>query len=84
MRTDFKLDDNAKTPISPEKTKKILKEHGAIVTIDQAKSIVEFLNNLDEISLAVYVDGNASTLSKLEPEQLTGKNSVKKIKAKNS
>ena len=80
----FNMDDNARPVISPEKAQRIHKEHGTIVTIEQAKSIVEFLKNLAEISLAVYVDGNASTLSKLEPKQLTEKSSIKKKKTKNS
>jgi hypothetical protein len=63
MIDDISPDDKSKAPIYLKKAQKLLKEHGTIVTIEQATSIVEFLNHLAEISLAVYIDGRRSTVS---------------------
>ncbi|MDI3321355.1 hypothetical protein [Pinibacter soli] len=41
--------------ISPEKIVEILKEHGTHVTIEEAKIILEFMNNLASIAINVYV-----------------------------
>ena len=49
-----------KKAISPEKVQKILKEDDTIVSIEQAKAILKFLNCLAEISLAAYIEGQRS------------------------
>ena len=41
--------------IKPEKAQQMLKQAGLEVTIEQAAKILEFLNNLAEISIAVYL-----------------------------
>lgn len=42
-------------PIKPEKAQEILKNSGLEISLDEAKIILEFLNNLANISLAVYL-----------------------------
>ncbi len=41
-------------PFTPEETVEILKKHGEIVTIEEAKLILEFLRNLAKLALEQY------------------------------
>jgi len=47
---------NGQKQVTPEKAQKILKEHGTIVTLEQAKRIVEFRSRLADIAIGVYLD----------------------------
>ena len=49
--------------LPPEKAQKILKEHGTIVTLEQAKGILEFLNLIAETSIEAYINGHVKNPS---------------------
>lgn len=42
-------------PITPQQAIEILKKHGTIVTLEQAKKILEFMNKLSKIAIEHYV-----------------------------
>lgn len=47
--------------ISPEKIVEVLKKHGTEVSIDQAGKILEILNTLAEIAVAIYLTRQRNT-----------------------
>lgn len=47
--------------MTPKKAQTILKKHGTIVTIREAKIIVDFLNMLAVISIEIYMKANNNT-----------------------
>ncbi len=46
---------NIKYSITPEQAVKILREHGTIVTIEEAKLILEFMYKIAKLSVKQYV-----------------------------
>jgi pyridoxine 5'-phosphate synthase PdxJ len=43
-------------PMTPEKAQKILREGGLDLPIEKVKLVLEFLNNLANIAVSVYLD----------------------------
>lgn len=54
--------------MSPEKVIQILKEHGTIVTLDEAKIILDFMNMLASITVEIYLKKESENANKLAEE----------------
>ncbi|MFH6961655.1 hypothetical protein ACHRVK_03625 [Flavobacterium plurextorum] len=52
------MEDNITDEISPEKAKQILSEDGIDVTVEQAKTILEFLYLMSEIVVNQYLNAD--------------------------
>lgn len=48
----------AKCPITPEKAVELLKNHGTVVTIDEARKILDFMNKMAKINVEMLLNEN--------------------------
>ena len=61
----MQADRTEKRGVTPEHAVKILKSHGTIVTIEEAKIILDFMYKIGKLSVEQYVKISYPTDSKL-------------------
>lgn len=54
--------------MSHERVMQILKEHGTIVMLDEAKIILDFMNMLASISIEIYLKNESENINKMAEE----------------
>ncbi len=56
--------------MSQERVMQILKEHGTIVTLDEAKLILDFMNMLASVTIEIHLKSESESRNKMAEESL--------------
>lgn len=56
--------------MSQERVMQILKEHGTIVTLDEAKLILDFMNLLASVTIEIHLKSESESRNKMAEESL--------------